>query len=101
MQIFHCLFIYFEGQENGNKFLIFEYPYSKYSSVIYASMMECIYLYSGWINFRPVKFFQAIICKLATVGCFMQYNIIFSVMSVSPYILLCYKIGEAASRGTL
>ena len=101
MQIFHCVFIYFDSQGNGNQFLIFKYPYSRYSSVTYARMVECTYLYSGWINFRLVKFLQAIICKLATPACFMLYKIFFNVMSVSPYSLFCSKIDEVASEDTL
>ena len=72
MQIFYCLFVYFNSQEKDNQFFNLQYPYL---SVVFARMVECIYICSGRINFRLTKFILDIIGKLATLGCFMQYEI--------------------------
>ena len=86
MQIFYGLAVCFPSEENGNLLFNFEYPYS---SIIYAGIVECITL----------NFFQAIICKLAILGCFLQYMISFDAMSVS--FCICFQITEAATRGAL
>ena len=88
MQTFYGLAVCFPSEENGNLLFNFEYPYS---SIIYAGIVECITL----------NFFQAIICKLAILGCFLQYMISFDAMSVSFCILFCFQITEAATRGAL